>query len=536
VTGTGSYSSAVTWTVDGVSNGSASVGMITLGSGNTVTYTAPGNLGTHSVKVTSVSDATKSASAAIMVQSPTAVNVSLAPAGPVNINTSGTLWFNASVTGTSSTGVAWSVDGVPSGNATVGIITGSGNTVRFNAPATAGTHTITATSASDPGNSGSATLLVRAGTCVPPPTSSTIANVKNAPYNAKGDGVTDDTAAIQKAVNDIAGTGGTVKIPAGTYLVNPVANSNAGVRLGSNMTMHLDSGAILQAKSTSTSDYLILCISGINNVYVQGGTIAGNRNDNAITDSNEAGEGIIITNSQQVVVENVTVQNCWCDGVYVTDDSEDVTLYGVVADSNRRCGLAIVSASGIVARGCTFKGTTGMMENGSWANGEGVDVEPNAGDTVRDIQLLGNTFTQNAAAGLTLGPATSNMATTFVVNCVVDGNTISSNGDAAKGMYGICCSSTSGHLILGNTVANNYGIGISLYGQASNILIQGNTVSGTSASAYSGGYGILLDQTSSITVQGNTVTNNTSYGIRDAYPTGTNTITGNTSTGNNPNY
>jgi parallel beta-helix repeat protein len=79
-------------------------------------------------------------------------------------------------------------------------------------------------------------------------------------------------------------------------------------------------------------------------------------------------------------------------------------------------------------------------------------------------------------------------------------------------------------------------VGIYLYGDASNILIQGNTVSGTSASAYSYGYGILLEQTSSITVQGNTVRNNASYGIRDAYPTGTNTITGNTCTGNNPNY
>jgi parallel beta-helix repeat protein len=363
-----------------------------------------------------------------------------------------------------------------------------------------------------------------------------VANVRNAPYNAKGDGITDDTAAIQRAVNAVAGTGGTVKIPAGTYLVNPVVNAHAGVRFGSNTTMVLDQGAVLQAMSTSTSDYKILCISGVQNVFIKGGSIVGNRGNNTITDTNESGTGITISNSQHVVIENVTVQDCWCDGVYVSDNSLDVTLYNLMVDNNRRCGSAIVYISGMVVRSCTFKGTTGMLENGAWANGAGVDVEPNRGELVQNIQFLGNTFTQNATIGLAFGPANSNMTTTFVINCMIDGNTISSNGDPVKGMYGIGGSSTSGHQILNNTIMNNYGIGLGLYGSASDILIQENNVSGTSPSSFSRGYGILLDMTSNITVQGNTVTNNAYYGIRDADPIGTNTITGNTSTGNNPNY
>src|SRR5450759_4991122 len=45
-----------------------------------------------------------------------------------------------------------------------------------------------------------------------------IINVKNAPYNAKGDGVTDDTAAVQQALLDGCGRK-VIYLPDGTYLI-----------------------------------------------------------------------------------------------------------------------------------------------------------------------------------------------------------------------------------------------------------------------------------------------------------------------------
>lgn len=72
-------------------------------------------------------------------------------------------------------------------------------------------------------------------------------NVKDSPYNAKGDGVTDDTSAIQTAIN--AATVGTVYFPAGVYKVTSTITISNGVRLiglgtgpGAVLTLGLSTG------------------------------------------------------------------------------------------------------------------------------------------------------------------------------------------------------------------------------------------------------------------------------------------------------
>lgn len=52
------------------------------------------------------------------------------------------------------------------------------------------------------------------------PLAAGIVNVKLAPYFARGDGATDDTAALQRAIRDAEGSGRTIYLPEGVYVVS----------------------------------------------------------------------------------------------------------------------------------------------------------------------------------------------------------------------------------------------------------------------------------------------------------------------------
>lgn len=54
-------------------------------------------------------------------------------------------------------------------------------------------------------------------------------NVKSSTYGARGDGLTDDTTAIQNAINDAKTLGGTVFFPVGTYVVSTSLNADQAV-------------------------------------------------------------------------------------------------------------------------------------------------------------------------------------------------------------------------------------------------------------------------------------------------------------------
>ena len=149
--------------------------------------------------------------------------------------------------------------------------------------------------------------------CAEAPGSPLVINVKD--QGAKGDGRTNDTAAIQLVIDEIAGTGGTVFVPNGTYMIEAVGEKR--LTLKSDMTLKLSKGATLKAIPNNSEHYSVLAISGVSNVTVVGGTLEGERKEHR-GKSGEWGMGIFIDRgAKHITISGVTSKNMWGDGFYV---------------------------------------------------------------------------------------------------------------------------------------------------------------------------------------------------------------------------
>lgn len=99
-------------------------------------------------------------------------------------------------------------------------------------------------------------------------------NVKN--YGAKGDGVTDDTAAIQSAINAaIAAGGGTVYLPVGHYMVNTFLNTTnrAALTIDSGFAVTAARPIIVNIVGAVPVNCNVLNGSNIPVSYPSGGTV-----------------------------------------------------------------------------------------------------------------------------------------------------------------------------------------------------------------------------------------------------------------------
>lgn len=147
--------SAVTWYVDGVKNGNPATGTISAEG----LYTAPEEPGSHTIQAVSQADRSSSATTRIAV---TASSGFVIAPDSATVPEAGRQAFQGTACGVPSANVTWAVDGISGGNEAVGTINSNGE---YSAPATDGSHTITATDVAT-GVTSNATASVSSGISV----------------------------------------------------------------------------------------------------------------------------------------------------------------------------------------------------------------------------------------------------------------------------------------------------------------------------------------------------------------------------------
>ena len=170
-------------------------------------------------------------------------------------------------------------------------------------------------------------------------------------FGARGDGRTDDTAAIQRCIDD-APQGATVRLRRGAvYRIdtnrNPTWNRFGGLRLRARITLDLN-GAELKALPSALPAGAVVQAPRVDGWRILGpGRIVGERAEHRGT-SGEWGMGIAAFGGRSWVIgPDVEVADCWGDGIYLGPMQtpghfcEDFLISGVRVMRCRRNGISV---------------------------------------------------------------------------------------------------------------------------------------------------------------------------------------------------
>ncbi|TMV43335.1 hypothetical protein FE783_35475 [Paenibacillus mesophilus] len=266
-----------------------------------------------------------------------------------------------------------------------------------------------------------------------PPIGSFIVDVTAAPYNACGDGVTDDTSAIQAAAT--AAENGILVIPkpAASYLISST------IELPSHITVIGIGYATISLKANSNCTMIQL--DGKQNVTITGLTLNGNRENQSTDNSNpydmaESHHAIKIINSRNVTLRGCKLTSASGDGAAVAGKffvvgeanvNRQITIIDNEIQNNGRNGISLIHADGVWVK------NNDIFGHHAWVStlGAGIDIEPNRGINpgeqwiVRNIAVENNILHDNNVGGQIIGWA--NSATTIVEHIAFRGNSIYRN-------------------------------------------------------------------------------------------------------------
>lgn len=185
-------------------------------------------------------------------------------------------------------------------------------------------------------------------------------------FGAAGDGVTDDTDAMQDALDsaNMAG-GGIIMLSQATYLVSStlLIYSNTSILGVGILSIIVSTTADLHVINTTTTSPSNIALD---NFKIEA---AGN-----ISTTNAS--CIVMRNATNFRVTRMYLSNTYEDGLYIYDSTNGF-VDDIYCDDTRRQGIALVSGSYISINHVRGEGTMLHL----------VDVEPNTGETVHHVSI-----------------------------------------------------------------------------------------------------------------------------------------------------
>lgn len=309
-------------------------------------------------------------------------------------------------------------------------------------------------------------------------------------FGAKGDGVTDDTTAVQAAV-----TAGNAQFPPGTYLVS------AAITIPSNRRLFGFQNSIIQLKTATNK--AVLSIGTSTDVLIEGLTIDGNRvnqddatcnagcygiftapgatrlliRDNTVKNIQDVGIGLTGVTHARVV--NNSISNTGWSGVRVGGASDATNCQFVVVANNVMTAIGAAGVEASMTKDTVIAGNVindaakeitqqailvGYgLDLGDTADGERVLVADNVVRTTTnhggirvggtDITVSGNVVSGTGERGIFVG--CTNDVGTYCVRVHVIGNTVTPPTNVADVGIGLLrcngCSAVGNHVTLSST-------------------------------------------------------------------------------------
>ena len=307
--------------------------------------------------------------------------------------------------------------------------------------------------------------------------------VNVADFGATGDGTTNDTTAIQNAINSL-NNGGVVEFNVGTFLINQTLNLTKKIHLvgkgGYFLNQFVDNqftvgGTTIKLADGSNTDMLKVQLDNasigadyrshcsIRNIHFFGNRSNAQNPTDTTSELNSSGNGIVISGVRYVTLENVIVTKCADDGLKLQShtyssssiSTNNIDIRACAFHSNGKNGATLAGGDSIMDS-CTvgYNANNGVTTTGFgvisnslfWDNFDnGIFVQ----GSLENPTIVGNKIYDNDHVGIYLDDAANAATSNKTATAIITGNKIIRNGGNSSSVG----SQSSGIFI--NTVAIN---------------------------------------------------------------------------------